>query len=52
MKIYYAIEECITVDDKMTVVQIDDLICQWADNGKKDFVWDYEPGVLEQYNPE
>ena len=48
MKIYYAIEECITVDDKMTVEQIDDLICRWADNGKKDFVWDYEQGVLEQ----
>ena len=47
MKIYYAIEECITVDDKMTVEQIDDLIYRWADNGKKDFVWDYEQGVLE-----
>ena len=46
MKIYYAIEECITVDDKMTVEQVDDLICRWADNGKKGFVWDYEQGVL------
>lgn len=47
MKIYYAIEEYITVDDKMTAEQIDDLICRWADKGKKDFVWSYEQGVLK-----
>lgn len=53
MKIYYAIEEYITVDDKMTVEQIDDLIYRFADKGKKDFVWSYEQGVLEQdYSPD
>ncbi len=46
MKIYYAIEEYITVDDKMTVEQIDDLIYRWADKGKKDFEWSYKQGVL------
>lgn len=35
------------VDDKMTVEQIDDLICRFADNGKKDFVWSEEQGVLK-----
>ena len=48
MKIYYAIEEHITVDDNMTVEQIDDLIYRFADKGKKDFVWDYKQGVLVQ----
>lgn len=48
MKIYYAIEEYIMVDDKMTVEQIDDLIHRFADKGKKDFVWSYEQGVLNQ----
>ena len=48
MKIYYAIEEYITVDDKMTVEQIDDLIYRFADNGKKNFIWSYERGVLNQ----
>ena len=47
MKIYYAIEEYITVDDNMTVEQIDDLIYRWADKGKKDFVWSHEQGVLK-----
>ena len=46
MKVYYAIEESITVDDKMTVEQIDDLIYRLAGKGKKDFIWSYEQGVL------
>ena len=47
MKIYYAIEECITVDDKMTTEQIDNLIYRFAGKGKKDFVWSDEQGVLK-----